>query len=163
MKLSDILKISWKSFSMKFLEVNNSWNYLQYFAKDVEQNFMKEFLVNKRKRFNAISDTKTNTVHLKYTTLPSVQEQSQDLSLLLLQSLDCMILLSLWVCWFCIISVFFEYLLRFYVHFLQVSLLGLQEVTTFDFLSCFWLAPFHEGSKMIFKTSRLYSEFFTVV
>ena len=45
MKLSDILKISWKRFSMKFLEVNNSWNYLQYFAKDVEQNFMKEFLV----------------------------------------------------------------------------------------------------------------------
>ena len=48
MKLSDILKTSCKSFSMKFLEVNNSWNYLQYFAKDIEQNFMKEFLVNKR-------------------------------------------------------------------------------------------------------------------
>ena len=68
MKLSDILKTSCKSFSMKFLQVNNSWNYLQYFpSKEVEQNFMKEFLMNKRKRFNTISDTKTSTVHLKYT------------------------------------------------------------------------------------------------
>ena len=31
---------------------------------------------------------------------------------------------------------FFEYLLRFYLHFLQISLLGLQEVTIFDFSSC---------------------------
>ena len=59
---------------------------------------MKEFLVNKRKRFNTISDTKTNTVHLKYTTLLSMQEQNQNLSLLLLQGLDCLILLSLWIC-----------------------------------------------------------------
>ena len=49
MKLSDILKTSCNGFSTKSLEVNNSWNYLQYFAKEVEQNFMKEFLVNKRK------------------------------------------------------------------------------------------------------------------
>ena len=35
---------------MKFLEVNNFLrNYLQYFAKKVEQNF-KSFLVNKRKK-----------------------------------------------------------------------------------------------------------------
>ena len=120
MKLSDILKTSCNGFSTKSLEVNNSWNYLQYFAKEVEQNFMKEFLVNKRKRFNTISDTKTNTVHLKYTTLLSMQEQSQDLSLLLLQGLDCLILLSLWICWFCTVSIFFEYLLRFYVHFPQI-------------------------------------------
>ena len=107
MKLSDILKTSCNGFSTKSLEVNNSWNYLQYFAKEVEQNFMKEFLVNKRKRFNTISDTKTNTVHLKYTTLLSMQEQSQDLSLLLLHSLDCLIFLSLRICWFCIMIVFF--------------------------------------------------------
>ena len=43
MKLWDILKASYKSFLMKFLEVNNFWNYLQYFAKEIEQNFMKEF------------------------------------------------------------------------------------------------------------------------
>ena len=47
MKLSDKLKTSCKNF------------------KEVEQNFMKEFLVNKRKRFNTTSDTKINTVHLK--------------------------------------------------------------------------------------------------
>ena len=91
---------------------------------------MKEFLVNNSERFNTISDTKTNTVHLKYTTLLSMQEQSQDLILLLLQGLDCLILRSLWICWFRIISVFFEYLLRFYILFLQISLLGLQEVAT---------------------------------
>ena len=34
---------------------------------------------------------------------------------------------------------------------------------TCDVLSCFWLAPFHEGSKMISKTSRHYSKFFLVV
>ena len=60
-------------------------------------------------------------------------------------------------------TVFFEYLLRFYIHFLQISLLGLQEVATFDFSSCFWLVPFHEGSKMISKTSRRYCKFFAVV
>ena len=48
---------------MKFLEVNNFLrNYLQYFAKKVEQNF-KSFLVNKRKKFSTISETKSNTVH----------------------------------------------------------------------------------------------------
>ena len=74
MKLSDILKTSCKKCSVKFLKVNNSWNYLQYFAKEVELIFMKEFLVNKRRRFSIIPDTKTNTVHLKYTTLLSMQE-----------------------------------------------------------------------------------------
>ena len=48
--------------------------------------------MNKRKRFNTISETKSNTVHLKYTSL---QQQSQDLSLLLLQGLDCLTLLTL--------------------------------------------------------------------
>ena len=86
--------------------------------------------MNNSERFNTISDTKTNTVHLKYTTLLSMQEQSQDLILLLLQGLDCLILRSLWICCFRIISVFFEYLLRFYILFLQISLLGLQEVAT---------------------------------
>ena len=60
-------------------------------------------------------------------------------------------------------AVFFECLLRFYFHFLQISLLGLQEVATFDFSSCFWLVPFHEGSKMISKTSSRYCKFFAVV
>ena len=59
-------------------------------------------------------------------------------------------------------TVFFEYLLRFYVHFLQISLLGLQEVATFNFSSCFFLlVPFHEGSEMIsLKTWRRYCKFF---
>ena len=39
---------------------------MQYFTKEVEQNFWKSFLVNKRKRFNTISDTKSKTVLLKY-------------------------------------------------------------------------------------------------
>ena len=39
---------------------------LLYLAKDVEQNFMKQnFLVDKRKRLNTISETKPNIVHLK--------------------------------------------------------------------------------------------------
>ena len=204
----------------------------------------KNLIVNKRKRFNTISDTKSNTVHLKYTTLLSLQQQNQDMSLLLLQGLDCLTLVSLdllilynelvmlsfpsfpfivlflQVFWskFAVLfkffskktnhfltkpstlisspvslslasyvfisleifpfifflflelsyfrfryhAVFFKYLLQFYVHFLQFSLLGLQEVATFDFSSCFWLVPFHEGSKMISKTSRRYCKFFAV-
>ena len=49
-------------------------------------------------------------------------------------------------------TVLFEYLLWFYIRFLQISLLGLQEVACCC-LSCFWLAPFYESSKMISKTS----------
>ena len=49
-KLSDIRKTSCKSLSMKFLEVNNSWNYLQYFAKEVEQSFMKEFSCEQKRK-----------------------------------------------------------------------------------------------------------------
>ena len=107
MKLSNKLKTSCENFSIKFLEVNNSWNYLQYFAKEVQQNFIKEFLVNKRKWFNTISDKKNQHSSLESTTLLSMQEQSQDLSLLLLHSLDCLIFLSLRICWFCIMIVFF--------------------------------------------------------
>ena len=243
----DILKTSCKSFSMKFLEVNNFLrNYLLYFEK-LNKILWRSFLVNKRKRFNTISETKCNSVHLKYSTLLSLQQQSQDLSLLLLQGLDCLTLLSLdlltlynelfmlsfpsfpfivlflQVFWskFAILfklfstktnhfstkslilflspvslsslasyvfmslqnlsinffsyflsflfvhfryqTVFFEYLLRFYVHFLQISLLGLQEVATFDFSSCFWLVPVHEGSNIISETSRRYCKFFAVV
>ena len=40
---------------------------------------------------------------------------------------------------------------------------GLQEVASFDFSSFFWLVPFHEGSKMIPKTSRSYCKFSAVV
>ena len=51
MKLLDILKTSCKSFSMKFLEVNNFLrNYLLYFAKEVEQNFMKKFSCDQKKK-----------------------------------------------------------------------------------------------------------------
>ena len=94
MKLSDILKTSCKSFSMKFLKVNDFLrNYLQYFAKEVEQNFMKEFSCQEKKKiqYNLLKQT----VHLKYTTLLSLQQQSQDLSLLLLQGSDCLTLISL--------------------------------------------------------------------
>ena len=51
--------------------------------------------MNKRKKFNTISETKSNTVHLKYTTLLSLQQQNQDPSLLLLQGLNCLTLLNL--------------------------------------------------------------------
>ena len=51
MKLLDILKTSCKSFSMKFLEVNNFLrNYLQYFAWEVEQRFMKELSYKQKKK-----------------------------------------------------------------------------------------------------------------
>ena len=51
--------------------------------------------MNKRERFNRIFETKSNTVRFKYATLLSLQQQSQDLSLLLLLGLDCLTLLSL--------------------------------------------------------------------
>ena len=35
---------------MNFVEVNNFWNYLQYFAKDIEQSFMKEFSCEQKKK-----------------------------------------------------------------------------------------------------------------
>ena len=51
MKLWDILKTSCKLFPMKFLEVNNFLrNYLLYFAKEVEQNFMKEFSCEQKEK-----------------------------------------------------------------------------------------------------------------
>ena len=81
------MKASYKSFSMKFLENNNFLN--NFFI------VLKSFLVSKRNRLNTISGRKFNTVHLKYTTLLLLQQQSQDLSLLLLHNLDCLTLLSL--------------------------------------------------------------------
>ena len=51
MKLSHILKTSCKSFSVKFLEVNNFLrNYLQYFASEVEQNLTIEFSCEQNKK-----------------------------------------------------------------------------------------------------------------
>ena len=45
---------------MKFLEVNNFLgNFLLNFAKEVEQNFMREFSCEQKKRFNTISETKS--------------------------------------------------------------------------------------------------------
>ena len=53
MKLSDILKTSFKSFSMKFLEVNNFLrNYLQYFAKEVQQHFMEQLSCEQKKKIH---------------------------------------------------------------------------------------------------------------
>ena len=77
--------------------------------------------MNKRKKFNTISETKSNTVHLKYTTLLSLQQQSQDLSLLLLQGSDCLTLISLDLLILCnelVILSFLSY--PFIVLFLQV-------------------------------------------
>ena len=97
MKLSDILKTSCKSFSMKLLEINSLLrNYLQYFAKKVERN-LKEFSCEQKKKIQYNFWKKSNTVHLKYTTLLSLQQQSQDLNLLLLQGLDCLTFLSLYL------------------------------------------------------------------
>ena len=51
MKLSDILQASCKCFSTKFQEVNNFLrNNLQYFAKEVEQNFMKELSCEQKEK-----------------------------------------------------------------------------------------------------------------
>ena len=77
----------------------------------------------------------------------------------------------LFICWAFFKQSFFEYLLPFYVHFLQISV---QEVVYFQrdlhpldpyllFLSCFWLVLFHEGSKMISNASPRYCKFFEVV
>ena len=121
MKLLDILKTSCKSFSMKFLEVNNFLrNYLLYFEK-LNKILWRSFLVNKRKRFNTISETKCNSGHLKYSTLLSLQQQSQDLSLLLLQGLDFLTLLSLDLLILCNELVMLSFpSLTFIVLFLQV-------------------------------------------
>ena len=212
-------------------------NYLQYSAKEIEQTFMKEFSYEQKKGFNAISETKSNTVPLKYTTLLSLQ-QNQDLSLLLWQSLDCLTLLSLgflilynelvmlsfpsfpfivlflqvfWSkfailfkffskitndflsnfqlcfypqchfhfhlsksfhCFFFLFlepsffsfqyqTVFFEYMLRFYTHFLQISLLGLS-VNCYHWLLVLFLTCIFSW-RTISKTSRRYCKFFAVV
>ena len=51
MKLSDILQAFCKCFSTKFQEVNNFLrNDLQYFAKEVEQNFMKELSCEQKEK-----------------------------------------------------------------------------------------------------------------
>ena len=106
MKLSDILKTSCESFSTKSQKLTISETIYSISPRKLNKVLWTSFLVNKRKRLNSISGTKTNSVHLRFTTSLSMQEQSQDLSLLLLQGLDYLTLLSLWICWFCIISVF---------------------------------------------------------
>ena len=198
---------------------------------------MKEFSYEQKKGFNAISETKSNTIPLKYTTLLSLQ-QNQDLSLLLWQSLDCLTLLSLgflilynelvilsfpsfpfivlflqvfWSkfailfkffskitndflsnfqlcfypqchfhfhlsksfhCFFFLFlepsffsfqyqTVFFEYLLRFYTRFLQISLLGLS-VNCYHWLLVLFLTCIFSW-RTISKTSRRYCKFFAVV
>ena len=89
------MKTSCKRLSIRFLEVNNfPRNYLQYFAKEVEQ-FMKEFSCEQKKNIQYNLWNKILTVHLKYATLLPLQHQSQDLSLLLLQGSVCLTLLSL--------------------------------------------------------------------
>ena len=150
--------------------------------------------MNQRKRFNTISETKSNTVHWKCINLLSLQQQSQDLYAVIPElPFHCFVLANLLISKFAILfkffskktnhflskpstfflssvtfilpltfsclskslhyffflllelsffrfrcqTVFCEHLLRFCVHFLQISLLGLQEVATFDFSSCF--------------------------
>ena len=207
---------------MRFLGLNNFLRNYSILPRKLNKILWKSFLVNRRERFHAISETKSNTVHLKYTTLLSLQQQNQDPSLLLLQGLDCLALVNFYLlilynelvmlsfpsfhslfcsckssdlnsrscssffrrkpttsyvnlqlcfysqchlsltfscfsksfhCFFFLFlefcffrfryqTVFFEYLLRFYVHFLQISLLGLQEVVTFDFSPVFDLYLF---------------------
>ena len=71
-KLSDILKISCKSFSMKFVEVNNFLrNYWQYFAKEVEQNFMKEFSCEQKKKiqYNLWNKIEHSSYEIHYFTV----------------------------------------------------------------------------------------------
>ena len=161
MKLSDILKTSCESFSTKSQKLTIPETIYSISPRKLNKVLWTSFLVNKRKRLNSISGTKTNSVHLRFTTSLSMQEQSQDLSLLLLQGLDYLTLLSLWICWFCIISVFLSICFSS-TFFLQISLQGLQEVASFYFSSCFLLVPFHELSKMISMSSRRYFKFFTV-
>ena len=246
MKLSDILKTSCESFSVKFLEVNNFLiNYLQYFAKEVELNFMKVFLSTKEK--DSMQSLKQNLTQFTWNTLLYClcNNKAKIWACCCCKAWIAWLCWA-WICWFCIMSwlcchsraslslfcsckssdlslrslfkffskktnhfltkpstlisspvslslasyvfisleifpfifflflelsyfrfryhaVFFKYLLQFYVYFLQFSLLGLQEVATFDFSSCFWLVPVHEGSKMISETSRRYCKFFAVV
>ena len=228
---------------MMFLGLNNFLRNYSILPRTLNKILWKSFLVNRRERFNAISETKSNTVHLKYTTLLSLQQQSQDLSLLLLQGLDCLTLLSLnllilynelvmlsfpsfpfivlflQVFWskFAILFKFFSKktnhflckpstlflftvsLVSYIFMFLQIFPLLfflISWVLLFSFsisdglfwvsasvlrslssnlfvrssrscylwlLSCFWLVPFHEGSKMISKTSHRYCKFFADV
>ena len=69
--LSDILKTSCKSFPMKFREVNNFLrNYLQYFAKEVEKNFFRVFLITKEK--DSIQSLKQNLAQFTWNTLLTV-------------------------------------------------------------------------------------------
>ena len=72
MKLSDILKNSCKNFSMKFLEVNNFLrNYLHYFTKEVEQNFMKEFSCEQKKKiqYNLWNKIRHSSLEMHYFTV----------------------------------------------------------------------------------------------
>ena len=63
---------------------------------------------------------------------------------------------------------FSRFLSLFLVFAIRLNFLGICFRSTFtffkslDFSSCFWLAPFNEGSKMISKTWRHYCKFFAV-
>ena len=157
MKLSDILKASCKHFSMKFLEVHHFLrNYVQYFAKEVNKILWKSFLVNKRKRFNTI------TVHLKCTTLLFLQKKGQDLSLLLLQGLDCLILLSLYL-----LTLYNELVMMsfpsFFFIFLFLQVLWSKSTSELNFQLCFYLqCHFHLGP-YVFMSLQIFPLLFFLI
>ena len=98
MKLSDILKTSCKSFSMKFLEINSFTKKLfTVFRQESWTKFYERVFLWTKEKDSVQFLKKSNTVHLKYTTLLSLQQQSQDLNLLLLQGLDCLTFLRLYL------------------------------------------------------------------
>ena len=65
--------------------------------------------MNQRKRFNTISETKSNTVHWKYVNLLSLQQQSQDLYAVIPElPFHCFALASLLISKFAILFKFFS-------------------------------------------------------
>ena len=157
MKLSAILKASCKSFSMKFLEVHHFLrNYVQYFAKEVNKILWKSFLVNKRKRFNTI------TVHLKCTTLLFLQKKGQDLSLLLLQGLDCLILLSLYL-----LTLYNELVMMsfpsFFFIFLFLLDLWSKSTSELNFQLCFYLQCHFHLAPYVFMSLQIFPLLFFLI
>ena len=108
MKLLDILKSSCKIFSMKFLEVNNFLiNYLQYFAKKVERNFMKEFSCEQKKKiqYDLWNKIYHSSFEIHYFTVFTATSITKPRS----EPADCCKawiawLFWAWICWFCIMS-----------------------------------------------------------
>ena len=89
---------------MKFLEVNNFLrNYLLYFAKEVEQNFMRVFLWTKEK--NSIQSLKQNLTQFTWNTLLYCLCNNKTK---IWACYCCKAWIAwlwwAWICWFCIMS-----------------------------------------------------------